>query len=27
VPAGETIIEIPADVLRLYTLDYADEYR
>jgi hypothetical protein len=27
VPPGETIIEIPEDVLRLYTLEYAEERR
>lgn len=27
VPNGEAIIEIPEDVLRLYTLEYAEEYR
>jgi hypothetical protein len=27
VPAGETIIEIPEDVLRLYTREYAGECR
>jgi hypothetical protein len=27
VPAGETIIEIPEDVLRLYTLEFAEERR
>jgi hypothetical protein len=27
VPAGETIIEIPEDVLRLYALEFAEERR